>query len=167
MKSSLELSTLSPTCSAEIQLLDGRKVGALGQIHPKYLKTFDIQGPLFALEIDLSHVGDRQSTTAYQPLPRFPGTRRDVAVLAPRTMASAEIQGFIAENASFELPKNWVENVRLFDVYDGKGVPEGMVSLAYAIQYRATDRTLTDEEVTPAFEHLLSSIKEKLKLEIR
>ena len=42
-----------------------------------------------------------------------------------------------------------------------------MVSLAYAIQYRATDRTLTDEEVTPAFEHLLSSIKEKLKLEIR
>ena len=163
----LELSTLSPTCSAQIVLADGRVVGALGQLHPKYLKRFDIQGPLFSLEIDLSAVGSRESEANYRPLPRFPGTRRDVAVLAPKTMASSEVKSFIKANAGFELPKEWVETVRLFDVYDGKGVPEGMVSLAYAIHYRAADRTLTDDEVSPAFEHLLSSIRDKLKLEIR
>lgn len=163
----LELSTLSPTSSAQITLSDGRVVGALGQIHPKYLKNFNIQGPLFCLEIDLSAVGSRKGNTSYHPLPRFPGTRRDVAVLAPKTMASSDVQSFIRDNAGFELPHEWVETVRLFDVYDGKGVPEGMVSLAYAIHYRASDRTLTDEEVSPAFEHLLSSIREKLKLEIR
>lgn len=163
----IELSTLSPTCSAQIVLSDGRAVGALGQIHPKYLKKFDIQGPVFGLELDLSAVGDRQSKAKYKPLPRFPGTRRDVAVLAPKTMASSEVETFIYNNAGFELPNEWVETVRLFDVYDGKGVPDGMVSLAYAIHYRAGDRTLTDEEVSPAFEHLLVTIKEKLKLEIR
>ena len=58
-------------------------------------------------------------------------------------MASAEIE-IVAENASFKLPKNGLKMFD-FDVYDGKGVPEGMVSLAYAIQYRATNRTLTDK----------------------
>ena len=163
----LELSTLSPTCSAAIVLKNGAHVGALGQIHPRLLKTLDVQGPVFALELDLNHAKTHEDTSTYQPLPRFPGTRRDVAVVAPKVMPSATIQDFIREHSSHELPNEWVENVRLFDVYDGKGVEDGMVSLAYAIHYRASDRTLTDEEVAPAFEHLLGSIREKLKLEIR
>ena len=73
----------------------------------------------------------------------------------------------MCENAGGELGAEMVEGVQLFDIYKGKPIPEGFASLAFAIFYRSKERTLTDEEVGPAFEAVLEKVKKRFGVEIR
>jgi phenylalanyl-tRNA synthetase beta chain len=148
--------------------LGSKRLGSVGQLHPEVARRFEIPGLVFVAELSLTEleaIPTRRSH--YAPLPRFPGTRRDVAVIADETVASAEIVKFLRERAGGELGPSVVEDVQLFDLYRGKPIPKGKTSMAFAIAYRHRDRTLTDDEVGKAFEGVLAALKERFALEIR
>ncbi len=94
------------------------------------------------------------------PFSAFPGTRRDVALIVPAATLAGDVHAKLSQLSREAVGSQFnVENVSLFDVYQGQGVPEGHKSLAFALHFRAIDRTLTDDEVGKAFNTLLEKLK--------
>ena len=89
------------------------------------------------------------------------------AMSSQAEVTADEVEGFLKKNAGGQLGQDVVEDVQLFDIYKGKPIPKGRVSLAFAIFYRSRERTLTDEEVGPAFEAVLEKVKSEFGVEIR
>ena len=92
----------------------------------------------------------------YAALPTQPGSERDLALLVPVAVRAAELEAAI-RGAAGEL----LEAVFPFDLYEGKGVPEGVRSLAWRLRFRAADRTLTDAEVDLAINRVLAALEEQ------
>jgi phenylalanyl-tRNA synthetase beta chain len=148
---------LHPGQQAEV-VLGGDAVGSIGALHPEVVRNFDLRTVPVAMEIDLDRLDrDRNPQGRYSPLPRYPAVFRDMAVVVPERMRAAEVEGAI-RRAGGAL----VEAVRPFDVYRGEPVPEGKKSLAFSIQYRAVDRTLTDEEVATIHGKILEAVERDL-----
>ena len=118
----------------------GSAVGVVGEVHPRVRGAFDIDRPVMLFEIDLArllpHVPGRRLA---RPVLRFPAVEQDLAVIAPLSVPAESLRAAIARSPL-------VSEARLFDVYTGEQVPEGMRSLAFSIRYQAPDRTLTGEE---------------------
>ena len=153
---------LHPGRQAEI-FLGEELVGWIGEIHPEVIKGYDLAGRPVALEIDLDLLGKyRRPTPIYASFPRYPAVLRDVAVIVPEKMPAAEVEAVI-RRAGGAL----AEAVRLFDVYQGEPVPPGKRSLAFSIQYRSPDRTLTDEEVEAIHGTVLQILARDLGAAIR
>ena len=91
----------------------------------------------------------------YKPLPKFPATTRDLAVLCPKTVTMAEIVDIIEDKS-----KGILESVKLFDVYTGAQVPDGFVSLAFALVFRAADKTLSDDEIDAKINKIIKALAE-------
>jgi phenylalanyl-tRNA synthetase beta chain len=132
----------------------------LGLVTPAVAEQHGLPGAdaVYAVEIDLDAC-DRLAPRAalrVDPLPRFPSVTRDIAILVSETLAAADLRRTIRDAAPATLVR-----VREFDRYQGKGVPEGNVSLALRLTFRAPDRTLTDTEVQSAMESVLSAVKTK------
>lgn len=148
---------LHPGQQAEV-VLEGDAVGSIGTLHPEVIRNFDLKAVAVAMEIDLDRLDrDRKPQARYSPLPRYPAVFRDMAVVVPERMRAAQVEGAI-RRAGGAL----VEAVRPFDVYRGEPVPEGKKSLAFSIQYRAADRTLTDEEVATIHGKILEAVERDL-----
>jgi phenylalanyl-tRNA synthetase beta chain len=98
----------------------------------------------------------------YQPLPKYPSTSRDIALLVDEEMEVGKIEDVIREKG-----KSILESVRLFDVYRGKQVEEGKKSVAFTLVYRDKNKTLTDEEVADVHESVLETLKERLNAVLR
>lgn len=119
-------------------------LGFLGEVHPNVLVRMDIKNPALVFEMDMDILTKYFSgKIIYHDLPKFPSVMRDVAFLVQQGMEADEMLR-IAHNKNKEL----LEKVSVFDVYSGKSIPEGMKSLGLRFSYRASDRTLTDEEVS-------------------
>jgi phenylalanyl-tRNA synthetase beta chain len=158
---------VNPLCGAQLQM-QGRVLGWAGQLRPQVAQAYGIAPAVYAAELDLGglHAATRRQAR-YKPLPKFPSTRRDVALVAPRSLPYATLQRFIAEKAGGEMGTAVVEKVTLFDVYHGKPLAIDAVSLAFAIDYRSPSRTLTDAEVATAFAHLCKVLPEKFPVQLR
>ncbi|MBM3157771.1 MAG: phenylalanine--tRNA ligase subunit beta, partial [Chloroflexi bacterium] len=130
--------------TAEI-IIEGQRVGVLGEVHPKITAQFDISAqPVMLFEADLEKLlSFSRAAYRYQPASRFPGNSRDIALIVDTRIAASKIQDAIK---GFPL----VEEVTVFDVYSGEQVPEGKKSLAFTIRFQSRERTLTDEEVNVA-----------------
>jgi phenylalanyl-tRNA synthetase beta chain len=98
----------------------------------------------------------------FKPLPKFPAVSRDIAVLVDDEILVKQIEKLITSKAGKIL-----EEVKLFDVYKGKQVPEGKKSVAYNITFRASDRTLTDEEVSKSMDDIVKALSDKLGAQLR
>jgi phenylalanyl-tRNA synthetase beta chain len=96
------------------------------------------------------------------PPPAYPAVERDVALLVPDDLPAARVEATI-RGAAGQL----LEQVFPFDVFEGRGIPEGKRSIAYRLRYRAPDRTLTDREVDESFARTLQRLKEELGVEPR
>ena len=131
-------------CAALI--VDGAVIGYAGELHPAVVKAFSLPPRTVALELDLdallAHVGGPGSLP---PVSGQPVAKEDVALVVPESVTAAEVEAAIVAGAG-EL----LESVRLFDIYRGAPVPEGHKSVAFALRLRASDRTLTAEEVNAA-----------------
>ncbi len=90
---------------------------------------------------------------SYKPLPKFPATTRDIAVVCKKDISVAQIEDIITENSG-----NILESVKLFDVYSGEQIPSDCVSLAFALAYRADDRTLSDEEIDAKMKKIIKAL---------
>jgi phenylalanyl-tRNA synthetase beta chain len=112
--------------------------------------------PVLALELRLPAAAVDRRATRYAPLPQQPATERDLALLTPHALSAREIESLIRETAGPLL-----EDTRPFDLYEGKGLPEGTRSVAWRLRFRAADRTLTDAEVDAAVEGVLKALEER------
>jgi phenylalanyl-tRNA synthetase beta chain len=119
-------------------------------------------GPVWALEVELPHDVSPRGAVSYRRLPSHPPIERDLALLVPHVLASDAVSGAIARHGG-----DLLEQVTLFDLYTGEGIPAGVRSLAFRLRFRARERTLKDTEVDRAVEALLRKLEEELGVQPR
>lgn len=157
-----ENNTFHPGKSA-ILLVDGKEVGIFGELHPDVLKRYELETEVYAAEISFEKLAENaEGVKQYKTLARFPATSRDLAFLMDDATPAAEVEAIIAKYAGGK-----AEEIRLFDVYRGKQVPDGKKSMAYSITFRAQDKTLSDEEVTRMTDKILRMLEKELGAVLR
>jgi len=154
--------TFHPGRTAEISV-NGEAVGILGQIHPEVADNFEVSVPCYIAEINLQKLISHINTDiTFKQLPKFPAVERDFAMLVDKTIPVAEIEQVIAKAGGALL-----ENVKLFDVYEGKQIPEDKKSVAYSVWFRDNTRSLTNEEVNVIFDKILKKLEKELSAQLR
>ncbi len=155
---------LHPGRSAEI-LLEGETAGYVGELHPGEALRLDLGAPCAVFELDLEKLISYGFTPrkTIAPPPRFPAIRRDLALVVDRSFPAAMVESTVRDSAASPL----LESVAVFDVYEGQGIAPGRKSVALACLYRATDRTLTDEEVNRVHTALVEQARTRLGAELR
>ena len=147
---------LAPGRSAVVQS-GGVTIGCLGQLVPAVAEArgFPPGEEVFVAELDLDTVASHLSTTELRTtsLPKFPSIVRDLSILVPDTLPAAAVRGTI-RSAAPSLLQSIVE----FDRYQGKGIPEGRLSLSLRLTFRSADRTLTDDEADGAMHEIVAAL---------
>ncbi|MDH0640559.1 phenylalanine--tRNA ligase subunit beta [Pseudomonas sp. GD03860] len=151
---------LHPGQTARIERA-GREVGYLGAIHPELAKTLGLDRPVFVFELVLGEVAEGR-LPKFSELSKFPEVRRDLALVAGRDVASSSVLEVIRDNAG-----EWLTDLRLFDVYQGKGIDPDRKSLAVGLTWQHPSRTLNDEEVNTATQNILTSLEQRLNTTLR
>jgi phenylalanyl-tRNA synthetase beta chain len=151
---------LHPGQTAVIQR-DGKDVGYLGAIHPELAKALDLDRPVFVFELVLGDVVEGR-LPKFSELSKFPETRRDLALIAGRDVASQDVLEVIRDNAG-----EWLTDLRLFDVYQGKGIDPDRKSLAVGLTWQHPSRTLNDDEVNTTLQNILTSLEQRLNTTLR
>ena len=145
---------LHPGRSALIQAGDVA-LGFLGELHPLVAQGWDLEGGA-AFALDLGKLAElAPEVPSFQPFGAFPVLRQDLAVVLPLKVRAGELLHAV-RRASGEM----LEDVRVFDVYSGEQVGEGRRSLALALSFRSLEKTLTDEDVAPLRERIVTAIGE-------
>ena len=145
-------------------LLSGERIlGTLGEIHPKVLESYDIDTPLYLFDLDFEALSDVSGAFGgFKPLSRFPDVYRDSAFLLDEEVSAKQVFDVLSEAKS-----RYVEDVILFDLYRGPGIPDGKKSLAIRVRYRSVEKTLTDEEINAVHGKMVDALGKKLGAEIR
>lgn len=144
-------------------LIGGVEAGVFGTMHPTVCKTYGLSGEVLAAEIRMDALfAAIDPVCLYHPLPKFPASTRDIAVLVDDAAPAAAMQACIQKAAGAIL-----ESVKLFDVYKGKGIPEGKKSVAYSLSMRAPDRTLKDEECDAAMQAAIAALEKEFHAVLR
>lgn len=151
---------LHPGQSAAIYEHD-QHIGWIGSLHPQVLKALDIAREVFVFELNLSSLVKTNKNNV-QEISKFPEIRRDLALLVKHTIPVSQIQDTIKL-----IVGDWLKGLFIFDVYEGKGVPEGFKSIALAIIVQHATRTLVDEEMTALINRLLQTLKMEFGVELR
>ncbi|KTT12845.1 hypothetical protein NS96R_21070 [Pseudomonas parafulva] len=151
---------LHPGQTAEIQR-EGKTVGYLGALHPELAKVLDLDRPVFVFELVLADVVEGR-LPKFSELSKFPDTRRDLALIAGRDVASQDVLDVIRDNAG-----EWLTDLRLFDVYQGKGIDPDRKSLAVGLTWQHPSRTLNDDEVNTTLHTILTSLEQRLNTTLR
>ena len=143
--------------------IGGVDVGYMGQVHPLVAKNYGIETEVYCVEVDFTKIFDLQlPAPTYTPLPKYPTVSRDLAVLCDEALTVAEVENVMTAAAG-----KLLRGIRLFDVYRGKGVAEGKKSLAFSLELRADDRTLTDADSEGVVAKVLKALEEKLGAVLR
>ena len=138
-------------------------LGYMGQVHPLVCKNYGIDAEVYCVEIDFSKLFTlRLPDPTYTPLPKYPSVTRDLAIVCDEAITVAQ-----AENVITAAAGKLLRGVRLFDIYRGVGVPEGKKSMAFSLELRADDRTLTDQDSESVMTKVLTALKEKLDAVLR
>ena len=137
---------------------DGIRLGAMGLLVSSIVEQHELSASdaIFVAEIDLDSVPPLDDDLQVVTLPRHPSMTRDISVLVADTLAAGTVRQTVQENAPDTLVR-----VSEFDRYQGKGIPEGQVSLSLRLTFRAPDRTLTDDEVQKAMDDVLAALKDR------
>lgn len=151
---------LHPGQTARIER-DGQEVGYLGALHPELVKSLGLDRAVFVFELVLAEVSEGR-LPKFQELSRFPEVRRDLALLADRDVAASSVLAVIRENAG-----EWLTDLRLFDVYQGKGIDPHRKSLAVGLTWQHPSRTLNDDEVNATTQTILTSLEQRLNATLR
>ena len=143
--------------------MNGVELGYMGQVHPLVAKNYGIDSEVYCAEIDFSKLfGLRLPDPTYVPLPKYPGVTRDLALVCDEAVTVAQAEDVITGAAG-----KLLRSVRLFDIYRGTGVAEGKKSMAFSLELRADDRTLTDADSENVVNKVLTALQEKLGAALR
>lgn len=140
---------------------EGRTVGYLGAIHPQLAGELGIEQPLFLFELLLAEL-DEGRLPSFRELSRFPEVRRDLALVVDRDTPAEDILGCIREKAG-----DYLTDLKLFDVYQGKGIDPARKSLAVGLTWQHPSRTLNDDEVSAAIQTILTSLGDRFNATLR
>ncbi len=160
-----DISFLHPGRSCLV-VANEKVVGSMGEVHPKVLESVDIGERAVVCELDLSLLMEFFSDDIlYREIPKFPSVSRDVAFVVDRAIKGHDMVKMALENG--EGAGTMLEDVSIFDVYAGKGIPEGMKSLAIRFTYRSSGKTLTDDEVNKVQDRIVGEIVKTTGAKIR
>jgi phenylalanyl-tRNA synthetase beta chain len=157
------VSWLHPGRSAEFSL-HGKPVGAFGELHPQVAAQFGLgERAVQVAELDLDRIlAAVPERYAYKPFSTFPPAKRDVAVIVPAETPAEKVLSEIRVAGG-----DLLVAADLFDVYTGEGIPAGAKSLAFALTYQASDRTLGEKEIAKAHEKVEGRLRHILQAQIR
>ena len=148
-----------PGRSAKV-IVNKKVVAVFGEIHPNYNKDY---GVCYILDMNLSEfLSLRVSQKKMQQISRFPSIERDYAFVVNKNVTSEQIINVIKKES-----RGIIEDINIFDVYEGEFLPVGFKSLAVAIKYSSLDRTLKDEDINPVEEKFISSLNNQYKVYLR
>ncbi|CAM2993194.1 phenylalanine--tRNA ligase subunit beta [Paenibacillus sediminis] len=137
-------------------------IGTIGQLHPQLQQEYSINDTYVA-ELKLAPIYDHTDKhIVYRELPRFPAVERDIAVVVARDVEAGALMDTIREAAG-----EWLESVKVFDVYTGSKLGEDKKSIAIALVYRHKERTFTDEEITALHDKVVASLEQTFNAELR
>ena len=151
-----------PGRCAEV-FVGGRRIGVLGQIHPLVAQNYGVDAEFYCAELDFSQLMAAQGADPeYVPLPKFPAVTRDLALVCDESVTVGALENCITANGGSLLRK-----VTFFDVYRGKGIDEGKKSVAFSLELRSDDKTLSDEDIAPVISKVLGALEEQLHAVLR
>ena len=149
-------SDLHPGISADI-LLDRKKIGVIGRVHPKILKD-----EVYVFELSLQALMTAVKPIKYKELPKYPAIEKDVAFIVDKSVTVDIITNEIRRAGG-----RLLNEISVFDVYTGENIDENKKSIAFSLKFLDLTRTLTDEEVMEVFNNIINSVTTKLNCEIR
>jgi phenylalanyl-tRNA synthetase beta chain len=135
--------------------------GYLGALHPVLQKRYDVANTVYAFEIDLAGLLDAR-LPAFEELSKYPEQRRDLAVVVDKSVASAELLDNVRIVAG-----TYLTDLRLFDVYEGKGIDPKRKSLALGLTFRDSSRTLSDDDVSKSVDQVVDLLIKTYNAELR
>lgn len=139
------------------------KIGLIGEVHPDVAANYQITGRAYLAELDLeAAAAAADHAFAVKPLPKYPAVKRDIAVTVDKEVPVGELIDQIRAGG-----KEILERCELFDVYEGAQVLIGKKSVAFALTFRASDRTLTDDEVAAAFDRIVRALDRNCGAKLR
>lgn len=143
--------------------IDGVNVGVMGQVHPLVAKNYGFDVDVYCAEINFTAVmGLLLPDATYTPLPKYPSVTRDLALVCDESVTVADAENTIRVSAG-----KLLRGVKLFDIYRGTGVPEGKKSMAFSLELRADDRTLTDTDSEQVVSKVLKALAERVGATLR
>ena len=156
------LSWMHPGRTASVAV-NGDNIGYLGELHPAVAKNYGIGTRAYLAVLDMEKVVKYANRkTVYKTLPKFPAMTRDIAMLVKEDVTVKEIADIIKKNGG-----EYLEEVKLFDVYQGAQIEAGYKSVAYSIAFRSAERTLADTDIAEAMDAILKNLAEELGAQLR
>ncbi len=147
--------TFHPGRTAEFTV-GGKRLAILGEVHPLVAENYGIGKRVYVAEFDIDTAFENSSDVhTHKPLPKFPATNRDLAFVCDKSIPVLSLKKAIQSAVGAVL-----EEVKLFDIYEGNQIEEGKKSVAFAIRMRAHDRTLTDEETDSAMKRVVKALSD-------
>lgn len=138
-------------------------IGTFGEVHPEVIDNYNLGQRVYLAELDLDLIFENSDRTIiYNPLPKYPSTSRDIALLVKDDIIVKQIEDIIKANG-----EDLLESYELFDVYKGSQIADGYKSIAYSIIYRSKDKTLTDDDVNKVHQNIIRELEEKLDARLR
>ena len=157
-----ETKFLHPGKSARV-LAGDKPIAIVGELHPDTAEKYGFKKPVYVFEIELAGLLPFfEASKKYSRLPKFPESTRDIAFVVANDISCSEIIGYVSS-----LDVKLIENVSVFDVYCGQGIPEGKKSVALRIIYRSLERTLTYEEVEATHDVVRKGLSLRFGAEVR
>ncbi|MBR4016717.1 MAG: phenylalanine--tRNA ligase subunit beta, partial [Oscillospiraceae bacterium] len=136
----------------------GLDVGYIGQIHPLVAKNYGIECEVYCAEINFTAImGLQLPEHTYTPLAKYPSVTRDLSFICDECITVAQAENVIQNSAG-----KLLRNISLFDIYRGTGIPEGKKSLAFSLELRADDRTLTDTDSEQVISKVLNALQNSI-----
>ncbi len=143
--------------------MSGIAIGYMGQVHPKVAANYGIDTEVYCVEIDFTKLFTlRLPDPTYIPLPKYQSASRDLSFICDESVTVAQAEDVIITAAG-----KLLRGVKLFDIYRGTGVPDGKKSMAFSLELRADDRTLTDTDTEGVTGKVLAALKDKLNAVLR
>ena len=151
---------LHPGQAARIER-EGRLVGYVGRIHPRVQKGLDLSQPVYVFELLSAEVLAGQ-LPAFGGISKFPEVRRDLALIVDQDVSAEALSMAVRQNAG-----SYLIDLKIFDVYQGKGIENNRKSVGMGLTFRDSSRTLTEEEINGAVEDVVNAMKEQFSASLR
>ncbi len=148
--------------SAQV-LLNGKSVGIIGELDTKLLKQWELAKQTSVFEIHIgAYLEAMKKKVRFTPISKFPETFRDISIVVDKSLPSQKVCDLIRETGS-----PLVDRVELYDLFEGKQFEKGKKSLTFALSFVSPDKTLTDDEVNPVFDNILSALNQQFGATLR
>ncbi len=154
--------TYHPGRNGEV-VLGETQIGIIGEVHPGVLENYELPFKAYLFDFDIEKITDAAVfSKRFEPIPIYPSIQRDLAIVVDQDLKSDMPMDIINTTGG-----EWVESIRLFDVYEGNQVPDGKKSLAYTITYHSATETLTDKAVNDRHNKIVQRLNKELGAELR